>query len=291
MEGFIFALLSAATFAGSQVFVRRGVSRTGESFSAVPVSISIGMLLFFLLLCFTGGWGDFWPLPWRGVVFLGLAGIIHFVVGRFLNYTSLRLIGANRGSALLRTSVFYAVAFGILFLDEPLTISLGLGVLCIAGGVTLVSFQRGAEAPKVRGKGIILALGAAFCYAITGLLIKIGMVEIGSPFTAVFISYAAAFLTIIAILLFHKGQRYDLARLNRYSLAPLALAGLSVALAQLFRYVALDYSPLSIVSPLIATSGLFVLLFSFLLNRNIEVFSVKVIVGVVATSAGAFLLF
>ncbi len=293
IEGSIFALLAAACFSSSQVFARRGVSWTGESFSAVPVSISVGTLLFFLLVCFTDEWGRLWHLPWRGLALLGAAGILHFVIGRFFNYSCLRLVGANIGGALLTTNILYAAAFGVIFLVEPFTILLVSGILSIGVGVILVSYRTGGKATVIqaKGKGIIFGLLAGLCYGASGLLIKMGMVDIDSPLTGAFISYVAAFLSIVAILLFRKEQRQELARLGRSSLCYLALAGLFVSLAQLFRYVALEYSPLSVVSPLMSTTGLFTLLFSFLLNRDIEVFTTRVILGVVATVLGAFLLF
>ncbi len=203
IEGSIFALLTAASFSSSQVFARRGVSWAGESFSAVPVTISIGTLFFFLLVCFTGGWGSLWHLPWRGLALLGAAGIIHFVIGRFFNYSCLRLVGANIGGALVRTQILYAAAFGVLFLVEPLTISLISGILSISAGAILVSYRTGGKAAVIqaKGRGIIFGLGTGLCLGASGLLVKMGMVDIGSPLTAVFISYVAAFLSVIAILL------------------------------------------------------------------------------------------
>ena len=69
------------------------------------------------------------------------------------------------------------------------------------------------------------------------------------------------------------------------------LGGFFVGMAQLFRYVALSMSPLSIVAPLIAASPLFTIFFSFLMNRSIEPFTLKVILGAVGVVAGAVIIF
>jgi drug/metabolite transporter (DMT)-like permease len=56
-------------------------------------------------------------------------------------------------------------------------------------------------------------------------------------------------------------------------------------------YTALKHSPVSVVTPLVATVALFTLIFSFLLNRDLEVFTWKVLIGAGVTIAGTFLLF
>jgi len=288
--GIIFALLAALSFAGSTVFIKRGVHHAGESFSGVFVSVFLGTLLFSFLMLFTGEWGKLWSLSGRGFALLGAAGIVHFVAGRFLSYTCFRLLGANRGVAIIRTNLFYAVAFGIIFLNEPFTAYLIVGVLCIAAGTILVSVEKGDKVTKVPRKGILTGLGGAFCWGISGVLAKPGIEEIGSPYPALFISYVAASV-VIAGLLLDKGRREQLLQLRRQSIISFLISGTLTSVAQLFRYTALGYIPVSIVAPLLGISALFVFLFSFILNRKIEVFTWKVFVGIVAAVGGTFLLF
>ena len=78
-------------------------------------------------------------LSWLGVGSLAGAGIVHFVFGRILNYTSLRLIGANRSAPITRCNILFAVLLGIFFLEEPVTILLVLAILLIVGGLILTS--------------------------------------------------------------------------------------------------------------------------------------------------------
>ena len=239
---------------------------------------------------FTAEWEKLWSLSWQGFVQLGISGIIAFVFGRLLSYSCLRLIGANKASAILRTSLLYAVILGIVILKESLTSFLILGVLCIAIGVTLVSMEKEGRVPKIFRRGVLAGLGGAFFWGISGVLIKPAIEEIGSPYAAAFVSYAAASL-VMAGMLFGKGHREQLTQLHRQSVIPLAIAGVFVTIAQLLRYVALGYSPVSVVEPLVNISGLFTFFFSFLLNRNIEVFTWKVFIGIVAVVAGTFLFF
>ncbi|MFC2060309.1 DMT family transporter [Chloroflexota bacterium] len=288
--GLMFALLSSACFGVSQVAVRRGVHNAGESLSAALLSVFVGTLLLLALLLFTGEWGKIWSLSWQGFVLLGLAGIIHYVVGRFLNYSSIRIIGANKTVGITRTSIFYAVIFGVIFLQESITLLLVLGVLCIAAGATLASVQREQKTAQMPLKGILYALGCAFCYGISGILVKPAVQEIGSPLAAVSISYVAASI-LMACFLFRGRQREQLVKFARVSLLPVVIGGIFVATAQFLRYIALSYSPVSVVTPIIGTSGMFVLTFSFFINRKIEVFTWKVIGGIIITVVGTFILF
>ena len=75
------------------------------------------------------------------------------------------------------------------------------------------------------------------------------------------------------------------------SLLPMALAAVFTASGQLLYFTALGKSPASVVTPLLSIQILFIFLFSFLVNRKIELFTPKVIIGMAATVAGTFLLF
>ncbi|MFC1995927.1 EamA family transporter, partial [Chloroflexota bacterium] len=148
--GLIFALLGAAGFAGNMILVRRGTFLTGESFTAMTVFVFVGALFFALLLTFSSGWEDLLSLSWYGLALLGTSGIMNFIVGRFLVYSSIRLIGANRTSPLLSTATFYPVIFGVILLNESFTIYLGVGVLAIIAGVILISAGREEEITKLQ---------------------------------------------------------------------------------------------------------------------------------------------
>jgi len=164
------------------------------------------------------------------------------------------------------------------------------------GGIILISTGGGAETEKSnvpRGsltKGVLAALSAALCWGVAPALIKIGLKEVDSPIVATFISYVAASV-IIGASLFYPGNTDKLRRLNRTSLLILIIASVAGAIAQLFRYSALDHSPVSLVAPLAGTDSLFVFPLSFLINRKIEAFGLRIIIGTTAVIAGIFLIF
>ena len=297
-KGLIFALLGAASFAGGMVYIRKAASQTGESFTGVAISVFIGVPFFAASVSFSGEWSKLWSLSGQVLILLGTAGIIHFVAGRLLAYNAFRLIGANKSSAFLITNPFYAVILGVLFLNESLTIYLILGVLCIVAGAALVSIERKSVSnekqrrfSRTEFKGMLAALGGALCWGTSPVLIKPAVEEIGSPLVGAFISYVVASI-VVACFLFHRQYREQLVQLRLFAaLTPLLIGGIFVSAGQLLYYTALSYSPASMVSPLLSTNVFLVYLFSFLINRNIEVFTRKIILGMLAAAVGAFFIF
>lgn len=297
-KGLVFALLAAVSFAVSTVNIRKATSRTGESFTAVATNVFIGVLFFAAAVFISGEWSKLWSVSGQAFISLGLAGIIHFVAGRLLAYNSYRLIGANKASAFLRSNPLFALLFAALFLNESLTIFIILGVLAIVGGAVLVSMERKSVSAEKQSrfsgtefKGIITALGGGICWGISPILIKPAVAEIGSPVVGAFISYAVASI-VMAFFFSRRQHRQQMAQLRFFTtLTPLLISGIFVSTAMLFFYMALSYIPASVAVPLLSTNIIFIYLFSFLINRSIEIFSLKIILGMLATAAGALLMF
>src|SRR6267142_3678442 len=83
--GGLLAVCSAATFAFNNASVRRGVL-SGSVGQAMAITVPLGVPLFFLAALATGHLGDVFGFPFRGLAALSLAGILHFVWGRYCNY-------------------------------------------------------------------------------------------------------------------------------------------------------------------------------------------------------------
>ncbi len=297
MIGLVLALLSGFSFSISNIFVRKGVYRSGEAFSLIPIFAFMGTVFFGLPLFISGEVERLVSLSWLGVSALAGAGVIHFILGRMSAYTGIRLIGANRAVPIFSGSILIAVLLGIFLLGEPLTISLVLAVLLIVGGIILIGITGGSETGKsgMPGgslvKGVLAALGAALCWGVSPMLVKIGLKEVGSPLLAAFVSYTAASV-VIGVSLFHPRNNEKLRRLSRASLIPIIIAAITVSVAQILRYTALDYSPVSIVEPLAGSANnLLIFPLSFLINREIEAFSLRIILGAIAVVVGVFLMF
>lgn len=296
--GLILALIASVSFAAGIVMVRKTAGEAGESFSVTAISVFIGIPFFAIAILVSGEWSQLLNISWRALALLASAGIIHFIIGRLLGYNSFRLIGANKATPFTMTNRFYTVLFSFLFLKESITLYIIFGVLCMFAGAALISTEKKSIAGKKEKslsrnevKGILLALGAALCWGITPVLIKPGVEEIGSSSAGAFVSYATAAI-VMGCLLLNRPRRKQLTQLPlKKSVLPMALAGMFTATGQLLYYTALGKSPASVVTPLLSIQILFIFFFSLLINRKIELFTPKVILGMAATVAGTFLLF
>lgn len=289
--GLSFALMAAVNFTMAQVLIRKGTFLSGESFTSVLISASVGLVFFSIAVPFTSGWNVIWSASWRSLILLSTGGILHFVAGRFLVHNAIRLIGANKASAIGRTQMLYPVVLGVVLLKESLSIFLVMGVALLLSGAILVGMERKDKVLKTSNyKGIAAAVLGALCWGISGVVLKPGIQEIGSPFAAAFISYVATALVMVLISL-GKVHREQIKNLQVRPFLVLASSSFFTSLAHLARFAALRISPVSVVDPLIlSVNGLFIIAVSFVINRNIEVFTWRVLMGTVVTVVGAYLL-
>jgi len=295
MLGLVLALLAGFFLAASFVFLRRGVHLSGEISSTIPVFAFVGLLFFGIPVAISGDIAGITSMSWLAAGSLAGAGVVHFIFGRILGFTSVRLIGANRAVPIYTTNVIIAVLLGVLLLGESLTVPLLVAVVLVFAGITLISVKgdagkKQAAVGESLAKGVLTGLGAALCWGISPLLVKIGLGELDSPLLAAFVSYAASSI-LIGIWLIAPRNFEKLRRVDRSSLAPVIIAAVSMASAHLLRYYALSYSDLVITQPLFSTQGLFVFPLSFLINRELEAFSMRVVFGALAVVTGVFLIF
>ena len=140
--GLILALISALSFSIGIVIVRRASAAAGESFSVTAVSIIIGIPFFAIAVTIAGDWDKVLMVSWRALALLTSAGVIHFIFGRLLGYSSYRLIGANKATPYVMSNRLYTVLFSFLFLGENITVFIIAGVLFMFLGTALTSAEK-----------------------------------------------------------------------------------------------------------------------------------------------------
>jgi drug/metabolite transporter (DMT)-like permease len=293
----VLAVVAGMFFAGSAVANRRAAYRLGESYTTTAVGIFLGVPFFVIVISLAGDWGNLLGASWGLLLRLAAAGIIHFIIGRVLSYEAYRIIGANKATPFQMSNLVYAVILSAVFLNESITVFTVLGSAGIFAGASLISTEQRSVAEPSGGRlsnnarGILLSLAGALCWGVTPIIIKPAVAEIGSPFVAVFVSYLAAG-AVFALFYIKKELRQQFTRLRaRDILLSAASGGIFAAAGQLLHYTALGGGPASLVVPLVNTTVLFTFLLSFFINRRIEVFTVKIIIGMVVALAGTFILF
>jgi drug/metabolite transporter (DMT)-like permease len=296
--GLVLALIASVSFAVGIVLVRKTAGEAGEAFTVTALSISAGIPFLAIAISVGGQWSNLLHISGKALAMLVATGVIHYNIGRLLAYDAFRFIGANRATPVTQISPVFTVLLSWIFLSESLTVFVALGAACMMVGVFLVSQEissTGGEKRKRKHdevKGILLSLGASLCWGITPVLIKPAVEEVGSAAVAGFVAYTTAGIVMGVLILLSKTRRDQFKRLSfNRGILPMVLAGLFTAAGQLLYFVALGKSPANIVAPLISIEVLFIYVLSFMVNRKIEVFTVKVALGMAAMVAGTFLLF
>jgi len=289
--GPLFAILTAASFALSQILIRRSTYQSEESFTPLVISMLVGTPIFLILVTGFGEWDEFISFSWQQYALLAAAGLVHLVIARYLFFNSTRIIGANPTVAITRASVIFSVILGVLLLGESVTALQIIAALLIMFGAILTTTEISRKTFRISTRGLLMGLGVALCSAGSATLIRPVMQETDAIYAATFVMYLAAFFIIILILLFRGQQRNNVIRQDRRTFIILSSASVFLVVGHLFRFSALQYSPVSVVQPIIATIVIFTLLFSWIVNRRIDVFNWRVVAGIVMVLAGVFLIY
>lgn len=295
MSGSVFALLCALSFSFSIIVARRALTKNSEVLLGVFISISISLPFFLIILMVSGQLGSLAGFTVNGYVWLSMAGVLHFIVGRWFFFKSVQLSGANIASILRRIDSLVALFLGVTFLSEPLSFQLVAGVLLIVCGIVLTGMNPGMlrsggiSFSKRPPMALFFGFGTGLLWGATPILMKLGLAGGGSPVAGVFISFAAATVALSFSFL-SRHRRLLLTGMSKNIIGLYCITGLLAGVANLFRFVALKLSAVSVVTPLLSTEPLILLVISFWLNRKLEVFNAPVVMGAIAVVVGAVFL-
>ncbi len=297
MGGFL-ALLAAATFALNNAFARRGVL-SGTVLQAMAISVPLGVPLFLAAALVTGSTSLILDFSTNAWILLALAGIIHFVLGRYCNYRAVKAMGANLAGPLMEGSVLVALVLAVLLLGEHLTLIKVMGIVLILSGPALsVTRRRGKKAVKhdlaftpVYMEGTIFAVLAAFAYGTSPVLVRFALEKSSwqASIAGGLVSYVAATLVTV-VFIGVMGQTKHVRNITTDTIRWFCWAGVFVGLSQMLRYMALALAPVSVVSPIQRLSLIFRLIFGQMLNRRYEVFDSRMVMGTIVSIFGAILL-
>lgn len=277
--------------------LRRGVL-TGGVLHAMAITVPLGVPLFALACLATGGFHALTAMSAEGWLWMSLAGVIHFVVGRYGNYRATKALGATLSSPIQQLSVPISLLLALVFLGEVLTPLRLFGfVLVMVGPLVAVRGQNRRKksntefVPKLAegtlwGAVCALGYGASPLFIMKGLGPDGGMVD---SLAGGLVSYFAATIIVMLLVVF-AGERGFLRVLDPIARKWFALSGIFVFLSQMFRYMALSVAPVSVVVPIQRLSVVFRVIFSWYMNREHEVFTASALIGIAVSLLGAIAL-
>lgn len=299
MLGALFAFVSAAFFGLNNAATRRGVLKS-TVLQGMAITVPLGIPIFVAFALVMGGFQALaaWELPTWG--WMALAGVVHFVLGRYGNYRATQALGSTLSTPVQQLSILVSLVLAMIFLGETLSLLKIMGIALIVVGPMLMvrrSKQPGAASAKAGpdgftpeyGPGLFWGGVCALGYGISPLLIALGLGPGGGMADAVagvMISYAAATVVVVMAVLWMGGPAY-MRGMDGGSGFWFVVSAVFVALSQLFRYMALTLAPVSVVVPIQRLSVIFRLIFNALINRQHEVFDRWVVLTILLAVGGA----
>ena len=295
--GAVLAVLSAATFALTNALGRRGVI-TGTPVQGMVISIPVGLISFLLVALLTGALESLGRISLGAIAALSVAGVIHFVIGRYCNFRASQAAGVNLTAPVLQLNAVVTLTLAVVALREPCTMLQMLGGILMVTG-SLVT-QRASQAAG-RGKrthsprfapriavGFFFASIAALVYGTSPIIVRQALFDVGplSGLAGGSIAYAGATVAVTLGLCIPSLRR-NVMQVRGDNARWFVYSGIFVAAAQGFLYSALAVAPIMLVVPLLQLSLVFRFLFALLLNPHHELFGAMVVFGSVVSIVGA----
>ena len=283
MLAIIFGLFASFWFALSMVLINRGVLVI-DYFRSLLTNLGINALFLWLFIWLFVDRIELW-LP-ANLIFV-LVGIFVPGVARFFMFKGMERLGASITSCLTNSTPLFATLFAVSFLQERPSLTNLLGTFSIVVGIVSLSWK--GTSKTWRSRDLLFPLTAAFLFAARDNMVRFGLLKIYSPLVGATIAATTSFLTMsLLYLLFEEKKPLQPTARNGYQL--FAAAGFLNFLSYAFAYTALSMERVSLISPLINGSSLFVLPLSALLLKDVEKLTPRKVGATVLVIIGVFLI-
>jgi len=274
------ALASALLSALAAIFIRQGL-RGSDPNTGVWINIAVGAAGLWIAVAFNGGLG---PVTWQGVMLFALAGLVGTVGGRMSRFAAIEKVGASITSSVGNLTPLIASILAIALLGERVTLPVVLGTIVIVAGTVLLSLS-GARL-GFRPWMIALPLVSATCFGIVQIIRKVALGDVG-PVSGAAINTTTAFLAFSLVMLVTRNR--GLSAIRGRALVYLIAAGVTENAGVFILILALSYGSVSVVTPLMGATPLFVLLLTPIMLRGVEVLTARVVTGSLLIVLGVYL--
>jgi drug/metabolite transporter (DMT)-like permease len=283
MLAIVLALLASFCFAVSMILINRGVLAI-DYFRGLLINLGINALFLWLYVAAFVDHVEVWLFA--NLLFV-LVGIFVPGVARFFIFKGMERLGASITSCLTNSTPLFATLFAMVFLQERPTLTNLLGTLLIVLGIVSLSWKGVTKTWQTRD--LLFPVTAAFLFAARDNLVRLGLLHIESPVVGAGIAAATSFATMSIIYVVWEEKKPPGSAARR-GLALFSAAGFMNCLSYVFAYSALSLERVSLMSPLINGSSLFILPLSALFLKDVERITPRIIAAIVLVLFGVFLI-
>jgi len=295
--GEIAALLTAVCWSFNSVVFTRAGKRVGavtvnimRLWIAVPALFLIHWLLFAT------------PFPFaiepRRFLYLGVSGLIGFVIGDTMLFESFLLIGPRLAMLLALLVPVFSTLLAWVWLGETLRLPEIFSILVTIGGVAWVVAEKTAPVaaaasiqPRKYRLGILLAAGGAVGQAVGLLFSRLGLAGGYSAISATLVRVTVAALALVLLSLFQGKIHAHLAKMkDKKALLEISAGALTgPVLGVILSLEAIAHAHIGVASTLMSLSPVILLPVSYFLFK--EKITFRAVVGTLIALLGVVLLF
>lgn len=273
------AVVCAMSYAGATISARFGMKHSNPV-TMTLISFTTQTVVLWGLALLSGSIPPLAYFP--AVLFVGIGFVMPVL--RMLTYIGVTALGASRSISLRSSHPLFSALFALIFLQEIPTALVLSGTILVVVGTFFITWQRDQGLASSRWWYALFPLTAA---AVSGLIQPAVRYGLGvSPYPIFFTALIgttslSAYGVSLPVI-----KRYQRPIWNVKGLKALIIASLFENLGFLLFITAFGLAPVVAVSPLIATSPMWVVLAALVIFRDLEKVSLRTILGTVLTVAG-----
>lgn len=276
--------ISASFFWGLSYVLTRVGLRGSNPFTAVLItaicSLFVSLLISFFIVPL-----DLFIQP--AVIYYIAAGFLGPCISRFLLYVGIDRVGASIAVPLFEIKPLFAAIAAVVILQERLIPSIALGTILIILGVVTISLEvsSGQIEKRWSKRDLLFPILAGACFGVVHVLRKMGLNDVPEPIVGLTMQNASALGFFPMLLLGQRGRQRMLIT-NKTAWIFFTLSGVSMTIAQLCNFSALNQGQVVIVSPLSSLSPFFVLLQVRVFLKELEKVTWRIILGSILIVGG-----
>ena len=280
-----YALANAFLFALHNMFTKKALR-----YSNPATAVISGLLINIIFL-----WGLsalFVPLASltsASILIFAVVGLFQPGLTRLLSYKGIDALGVAITDPIRATTPLFSAMMAIIFLGEKLTLPIVVATLMIMAGITVLSWRNGSM--KLTASAVFLwyPIAASALAGATQVVRKFGLAAVPHPLVAAAVTATSSFVVSI-LTLWYVERSQETWKMNRQCFWWFLAAGLTISVAMVCIYYALDLGKVSVVIPIASTGPFFSLLLAATFLRDVERVTSRIVLSAAMIVGGVVLL-
>ena len=243
----------------------------------------------------TLGWFFFWvegpldQMPYQGVFWFMAMGLFGSFLGRYINFTAIRYTGLARASVMSQTVLVWSSVLAVFILGEGMSLQKAAGILGVMCGASLLVYNpKGDIGRRIPLHYYALPIASALMYAFAHLVGKFAFEWISSSAYGMAVANTTSLALLLGIAPFAQSQGDPRTGGDTKGFFVLLLGAALQGCGIFFFWSSVKLGEITRVIPLTRLSVLLIIFLSWLLFRQQENVTWRVVLGALIALMGAF---